>query len=236
MKNTCAVKLTVVLVLGVLGAGSAGAQANPLDPVIKKMDAAAASFRNTRAAFEWDHYEKVIGEVDTVDTGEIYYRRAGKEIQMLAEVTKPDKKYVLFSSGKIQMYAPKLDQLTVHDLGKRADEFESFLVLGFGGSGEDMLKQFDVTYLGPETVDSVATAKLQLIPKSPKVKETFARILLWIDLDRGISVQQQLFDPGGSYRLAKYSTIRLNEKKFPSDVFRLKTTSKTQTITPGAPK
>jgi outer membrane lipoprotein-sorting protein len=54
---------------------------------------------------------------------------------------------------------------------------------------------------------------------------------LWIDLDKGISVQQQFLTPQGDYRLTKYSAIRINEK-ISDDVFKLKTTGKTQTITP----
>jgi len=44
-------------------------------------------------------------------------------------------------------------------------------------------------------------------------------------------VQQQAFQPDGNYRLAKYSSIRVNEK-ISDDVFKLKTTGKTQTISP----
>lgn len=211
------------------------------EAVLKKMDAAAASFRTTQAEFEWETYEKVIDEVDDVETGTIYYRRTGKEIEMMAEIKmagsspanlKPERKYVLFSKGKIQMYQPKPDQVTVYDLGKNRSDFESYVVLGFGGSGQDLAKSFDVTYVGPETINGVATAKLQLVPKSDKVRNTYNRIFLWIDLDRGISVQQQFFSPQGDYRLAKYSSIRVNEKKLGDDVFRLKTTSKTQTLSP----
>jgi outer membrane lipoprotein-sorting protein len=203
-----------------------------LDAVLKKMDTAAASFRTTQAEFEWDRYEKVIDEVDDIQSGTIYYRRAGKEIQMKADITKPDRKFVLFSGGKIKMYLPKPDQVTVYDLGKNSSDFEAYLVLGFGGSGQDLVKAFDVTYVGPETINGVATAELQLIPKSDRVRNsTLKRILLWIDLERGISVQQQFFEPQGDYRLAKYSAIKVNEK-IGSDVFQLKTTGKTQTISP----
>jgi len=209
----------------------APAESGALDSVLKKMDTAAAGFRTTRAEFEWDRYEKVIDEVDDVQSGSIYYRRAGKDIEMMADISKPDRKFVLFSGGKIKMYLPKPDQVTVYDLGKNSNDFESYLVLGFGGSGQDMMKAFDVTYIGPETVNGIASSKLQLIPKSAKVRNTFAKILLWIDLDRGISVQQQFFEPQGDYRLAKYSSIKVNEK-IANDVFQLKTTSKTQTISP----
>jgi outer membrane lipoprotein-sorting protein len=201
-----------------------------LDSVLKKMDAAAASFRATQADFEWDRYEKVIDEVDDIQSGTIYYRRAGKEIDMMADITKPDRKYVLFRDGKISVYQPKPDQVTVYDAGKNRAEVENYLVLGFGGSGQDLMKSWDVTYLGPETINGVATAKLKLVPKSEKVRGTFAQILLWID-DRGLSVQQQLFEPQGDYRLAKYSNIRTKDK-LPDDVFKLKTTGKTHTISP----
>jgi outer membrane lipoprotein-sorting protein len=211
-----------------------------LDTVLKKMDTAAAGFHAVQADFEWDRYERVIDEVDDVQTGTIYYRRNGKDIEMMADIKmdgssastlKPEPKYVLFRAGKIQMYLPKLDQLTVYDLGKNASDFESYLVLGFGGSGQDLMKAFDVTYVGPETINGVSTAQLKLIPKSDRVRNNFKEILLWIDLDSGLSVQQKFTEPQGDSRLAKYSAIRMKDK-LGDDIFRLKTTSKTKTISP----
>ena len=211
--------------------GQNASNSSSLDAVIKKMDTAAAGFRTTRAEFEWDRYEKVIDEVDDIQSGTIYYRRTGKNVEMKLDITKPDLKYVLFSDGKFRVYQPKPDQVTLYDAGKNRADFENYLVLGFGGTGQDMLKAFDVTYIGPETINGIATAKLQLVPKSEKLRTTFKQIVLWIDLARGISVQQQFFEPQGDYRLAKYSAIKVNEK-IGNDVFQLKTTSKTQTITP----
>jgi outer membrane lipoprotein-sorting protein len=95
-----------------------------------------------------------------------------------------------------------------------------------------LLNTFDVTYIGAETINGVTAAKLQLVPKSQRVRNNFQQILLWIDLDKGIAVQQQFFDPQGDYHLTKYSSIRVNDK-IADSVFRLKTTSKTQTISPG---
>jgi outer membrane lipoprotein-sorting protein len=211
-----------------------------LNAVLKKMDTIAASFRTVQADFEWDSYEKVINEVDEIQTGTVYYRRNGKNIEMMAAVKmaggsdpaklKAEAKYVLFSNGKVSIYQPTPDTLTVYDLGKNRVDFESYVVLGFGGSGQDLVKAFDVTCVGPETINGVATAKLQLIPKSDKVRNNYNKIFLWIDLDKGISVQQQFFSPQGDYRLTKYQNIELNGRKIPDEVFKLKTTSKTQTI------
>lgn len=229
-----------------LGLSVATPQAKPadsgqLESVLKKMDEVAAAFNTAQAEFEWDRYEKVIDEVDDVQTGTIYYRRGGKdEVEMKVDVKmagasattlKPEPKFVLLSGGKIRMYQPKPDQITIYDLGKNRSDFETYLVLGFGGSGQDLLRQFEVTYLGQETIGGVATAKLQLVPKSERVRNNFKQFLLWIDLEKGISVQQQLFEPQGDYRLTKYSSILVN-KKIPDEVFKLKTTGKTQTISP----
>ena len=233
MKVFCRILPISILAAGLCGTAiSQGSQdASGLDAVLKKMDAAAASFHTTETDFEWDRYEKVIDEVDDIQSGTVYYRRVGKDVEMKADIKKPEPKYILFSQGKIQVYQPKADQVTVYDSGKNRTEVESYLVLGFGGSGQELVKSFDVTYQGPETINNVSTARLQLVPKSEKVKNTFARILLWIDLQRGISVQQQFFEPQGDYRLAKYSNIRINEK-INNDVFQIKTTSKTQVISP----
>jgi outer membrane lipoprotein-sorting protein len=237
-----ALVLPIALIWSLLHfAPQAPIESNPLTAVLKKMDTAAASFRTTQAEFEWDTYVKVIDEVDDVQTGTIYYRRTGNEIEMMADVKKdgpdvkklrPEPKYVLFSQGKVRMYQPKVDQVTEFDLGKNRSDFESYVVLGFGGSGQDLVKAFDVTYIAPDTINGVATAKLQLIPKSEKVRNTYNRIFLWIDLDKGISVQQQFFTPQKDFRLAKYSEIQVNGKKIPDDVFKFKTTSKTQTVSP----
>jgi outer membrane lipoprotein-sorting protein len=241
--------LAVALVSTTLGFTSASrsapgakpADSGNLDAVLKKMDDAAVSFHTLQAEFEWDSYEKVIDEVDETQTGTIYYRRNGKDIEMMAVVKmagsdpkklKPEMKYVLFSNGKISMYQPKPDQVTVYDLGKNRVDWESYIVLGFGGSGQDLVKAFDVTYVGPETIEGVTTAELQLIPKSDNVRNNYNKILLWIDLDKGISRQQQFFSPQGDYRLTKYRNIELNGKKIPDEVFKLKTTSKTQTLSP----
>jgi outer membrane lipoprotein-sorting protein len=207
------------------------AQSNAaLERVLTQMDNTAVNFRSTEASFVWDQYTKVVNESDT-QKGKVYFRRVGKEIQMAAEITEPDKKSVLFTDSKIEVYQPRIDQVTVYNAGKNREAFESFLVLGFGGSGHDMLKSFDVKYLETENVDGINAAKLELVPKSPKIRNNFDHIVLWIDPARGVSVQQQLFEPSGDYRLAKYADIKLNEK-IPDTVFKLKTTGKTKIVSP----
>lgn len=201
-----------------------------LDGILSRMDATAASFRAAQADFVWDQYQKVVNESDS-QTGKVYFRRHGKDMEMAAEISSPDTKFVLFADGRVDVYQPKIEQVTRYNAGKDRETFESFLVLGFGGRGHDLPKSFDVTYQGMENVQGINAAKLQLVPKSQRVRNIFERIILWIDPARGVSVQQQFFEPSGDYRLAKYTNIQLNEK-IPDSVFKLKTTSKTRIVSP----
>ena len=193
------------------------------------MDEAALKFRTTQATFTWIQYNKVIDDVADTQKGKVYFRRSGKDIQMAANIAEPDAKLLIFSGGKIQVYQPRIDQVDVYDASAHREEFESFLVLGFGGGGHDMLKSFAVKFLGNEKIGDTETAKLDLIPKSEKIKQNFAHIVLWIDLQRGISVQQQLFEASGDNRLAKYADIQVNQK-ISDNVFKLKTSAKTKAL------
>src|SRR5208337_4405375 len=198
--------------------------------VLDQMDAAARNFRTTEASVVWEQYQKVIDETET-EKGKIYFRREGGEIQMAADFVEPDKKYVIYSGGKVQVYQPKIDQVTEYSAEKNRSDVESFLVLGFGGSGHGLFKSYAVRFLAAETVGGIAAGKLELIPKSDRLRNNIARIWLWIDPARGVSVQQQFFEPSGDYRLAKYSDIQINQK-IPENAFKLKTTGKTKFVAP----
>jgi outer membrane lipoprotein-sorting protein len=208
-----------------------------LERVLAAMDSAAKNFKTTEASVVWDEYQKVVDETET-EKGTIYFRREGADVEMAVDFAAPDLKYVRYTGGKVQVYLPKADEVNEYSPGKNRADVESYLVLGFGGSGHDLQKSYDIRYLGSETVNGVKAEKMELIPKSDRVRHDFiARILLWIDPARGISVQQQFFQPdpknplGGDYRLAKYSDIKINQK-LPDGAFKLKTTKKTKFVPP----
>jgi len=211
-------------------ASLASAQDAALERVLTQMDAAAKDFRSLQAAFVWDQFTKVVQDTDT-SKGSVYFQREGSGMKMAADITDPAPKAVLFADGEVKMYEPKIDRVTSYKTGKNRAEVESFLVLGFGGRGHDLLKSYDVKYIGKETIDGGETAQLELVPKSEKVRSQFSQILLWIDGKTGVSVQQKLLQPSGDFRLAKYSKILINQK-LPDGVFKLKTTAKTTYLAP----
>src|SRR5580698_1555570 len=208
----------------------ASAQAQDLETVLNSMDKAAANFHNAQADFVADQYQKVVDDHD-FQKGTIYFRKQGDSVEMAADFTSPEKKYVLFSNGLVSYYQPKIDQVTEYNAGKNKADFESFLVLGFGGRGHDLEKSYDVKFGGMENVQGINAGKLELTPKSPRVKNMFNLITLWIDPARGVSVQQRFDEPSGDYRVTKYGNIEVN-KKLNNDVFKLKTNGKTKYVKP----
>jgi outer membrane lipoprotein-sorting protein len=199
---------------------------------LAQLDKASASFKSAEADFQWDQYQKVVNETD-VQKGKVYFQRHDhSSTLMAADITEPDQKILLFTpDGKIRLYQPRIEQVTEYEAGKNREEVESFLVLGFGSRGHDLLTRFNVKYLGQETLEGVSTAKLELVPKAPKVRSMFERIILWLDTTRDVSLKQQAIEPSGDYRIATYSNIKLNQK-LPDDVFKLRTSSKTKVVKP----
>ena len=97
---------------------AAAGSCRSLESVLKKMDAAAANFQTTQADFVWDQYQRVVDEHDT-QKGTVYYRRAGNQIEMMAEIKEPDAKFVLYKDGKLQVYQPKIEQVMEYPAGSQ---------------------------------------------------------------------------------------------------------------------
>lgn len=233
MKRSSALRLRIAprLLFAVVFVLPALAASDPaLEKIMAKMDETAARFRTAEANFTWTTYNSVVNEESGRQTGKIYFQRNGNETEMAAEIDPPDAQQVIFSQGKIQLYKSRTATVDVYDASAHRDEFETFLVLGFGSSGNDMQKTFDVTYGDSEKIDGTDTVRLDLVPKSDKIKEHFPKIILWINPQTGISVQQKLMETDGDYRLAKYSAIQLGQK-IPAKMFQLKTSAKTKVIT-----
>ena len=201
-----------------------------LEKVLIAMDESSANFRTAEVDFVWDQYQKVVDDHD-IQTGKGYFRRQNNNTQMAAEIFKPERKQIVYANGSIKFYQPKIDQVTEYDGKTHLTEIESFLVLGFGGRGHDLPKQFHAKYLGMEKIDGVDCAKIELIPKSNKVLNMFARIILWIDTAHDVSLKQQAFEPSGDYRIAVYKNLKLNEK-IDENNFKLKATKNSKVVHP----
>src|SRR4051794_33780247 len=119
------IRSTLVLFL-LTAAGWAQSTPAGLERVLARMDTASKNFRSTEATFVWDQYQKVIDETET-QKGTIYFRRQDHDTQMAADIAEPDNKYILYGGGKVQVFQPKIDQVTEYNPGKNRSDLESFI-------------------------------------------------------------------------------------------------------------
>ena len=112
--------------LALLSALAAAQQATPtLESVLAKMDDAAAHFQSAQADFVFQEYQRVVDETDT-QKGTVYYRKNGKQIEMMADFKEPDRKFVLYKDGKLEVYQPKIEQVMEYSTANNRDQVESF--------------------------------------------------------------------------------------------------------------
>jgi outer membrane lipoprotein-sorting protein len=203
--------------------------AQDLKSVLEKLDAAAANFHSVSADFEFDSYVTDPVPDKDVQKGTVYYERNGTNFQMAAHINeengRPVPKIYKYSKGVFQLYERLTDQVTTY----KNDKLGGYLLLGFGASGKELSEKWDITYAGQETLDGVKTDKLELVAKDPAVRKNLAKVTVWMDTARGVSLKQ-VFDEGqGQSRVSVYFDFKLNQP-LPSDAFTFKTDSKTQYV------
>ncbi|WP_419803773.1 LolA family protein [Terriglobus sp.] len=202
---------TVALVL--VSSTSFAATDPALDKVLRQLDAASVKFQSTEADVKDEFYEKVVRDTST-QTGSVYFLRSGDGMEMGLAI---GQKRVRFKGGQGMLYDPSAaKKFTPFNTGQNQGKADSFLTLGFGGSGKDLERAWDVKLLGTEQISdggqTVAVDKLALIPKDPGVKNTFTQVVIWIDPSRSVSLKQEYTTPEGDKRTVTYSHLRYNTK------------------------
>lgn len=207
--------------------------ADDLQTVLSKLDDSSKTFNSAEADIIWEGTQvNPVPDTDT-QTGTAVFARSSGEMRVAVHIKadngKPYQKDMVYADGVGKLYEPAIKQLQVFQVGNRRDQLNSFLTLGFGGSGADLQKNWNVQSQGTEAVNGVQAAKLLLTPRDPALAKTTPKVLLWIDLARGVAVKQQRYDSEGNYLTFTYNHIKLNGK-VPGNTFEIKTAPGTQVV------
>ena len=216
------------LPIALLGMGAsvhAQAPSPGLAAVLAQMDASSKTFVSANANFAWEFYQRVVHDT-TRQRGTMYIERGkGGAVSLGTTVYDLDangkslpkpSKIIQFSDGVARLYSPDANQVDLFKAGANQANFESFLSLGFGGSGTDLAKAWQITDNGPETLPEsghpVKTEKLTLVSKDSSVRDTVKQVTIWVDPTRDVSLKQIFLLPNGDSRTAFYTDIRRNAK------------------------
>jgi outer membrane lipoprotein-sorting protein len=192
--------------------------ADPLPGILAKMDAVSASFKGAKADLKRVTHSQ-LADIDTTATGTMVLKRAGPhDVRMLARFNPPYENQVYVGKGVADIYYPKPNVVQERKIGKLQGLFEQFYLLAFGGSGKDLAANYDITYVGSETLGSEKDAHLQLIPKSADVKKNYTKIDLWITEAKAVPSQLRLSQPSGDSTTFTYTNVMMNPRISDSDL------------------
>ncbi len=172
------------------------------------MDTNATAFKGVKANIKRiNHYGQL--DINKEYTGTMVLKRLPPhDIRALVHFTKPEEQQVFVGNGVADIYYPRVKTIQERKIGKYQTLFEQFYLLAFGGSGKDLLTNYDVTYAGSDDLGS----HLQLIPKSlPDVKKSFSK-------NRTLANRRQSHPPPTPPHpaLRRHSTLRLHERSLKS--------------------
>jgi outer membrane lipoprotein-sorting protein len=208
----------ISLAAALLIAPLAASAQSQLSSVLSQMDAASARFQNVQVDARYDQYTRVVNDHD-ISVGSLFVERKGTVTRMgavqfnLGADGKPEKtpaRIINFDGQSLRVFTVGTNQVDVFKAGANQAKYDSFLTLGFGGSGKDLARAWEITDQGSETIDGVKTQKLDLVSKDASVRNTFSHVTIWIDPTRAVSLKQIFFAPNGDNRTTTYSNIRLN--------------------------
>jgi outer membrane lipoprotein-sorting protein len=202
---------------------AAQAKQGDLQAVLSQMNAGSLKFQSAQADIKKEQFEKMVNDT-TTQSGVVYVLRIGKSTQMGVKLD--NGQAFEFKNGTGRLYDAGTNHITeVSSSGANQAKAETFLTLGFGGSGTDLAREWDINDQGTEQRTDggkpVSVEKLDLKPKEPSVKENFTHITIWIDPVRDVSLRQEFYTPSGDTQTAIYSNIRLNQK-ISTDAFAIK--------------
>ncbi len=212
-KSDCATGLPPTLVLAICAVfaccaalAARGPQAAALKDVLNRLDQAAKAFHSTSARISWTKHTAVLND-DSTQTGVVYRARTPKGLLGRIDIATPEKKGYAFEGRTVQIYYPNIKEVDIYDAGAQGEQLEEFLMLGFGTSGMDLEKTYEVRFMGTETVKGEKAVHLALIPKSGEARKLVKQVDLWISeranypvhlLDEILSLCRFRGTPGGN--------------------------------------
>jgi outer membrane lipoprotein-sorting protein len=219
----------LALLCAVLAAASR-AHAEPLSEILARMDRSAQEFKAVTAKLRRVSYTAVIDESSEIN-GEMRLKRAKGGTVGIVEFSEPEPRVFHFSGRELQVYYPKAKTVEIYDAEKYTKTMDQVLLLGFGTSGAELKKSYDIKAGGAEMVGSEHATRIELTPKSSELRKLIVKVELWISEGQSNPAQAKFTEPSKNYELATYSDVKLNPELADS-AFELKLPAGVKKLTP----
>jgi len=203
-----------------LFAASAGAQ--DLQSTFNHMDALSKTLRGVSADIKKISFTSFSKDTDEESGKILLYRASPQDIRMLANFDKPEERTVAFAKNKVQMYFPKSKLVQEYNLGKASQLVDQFLLLGFGSTGAELRKSYNIKYVETGKIDGGKADHLFLEPKTAEARNQVTGIDLWMAQPGGYPLRMKVLQPSRDTIEIQYSNVKINPTAVTEASVRLK--------------
>jgi outer membrane lipoprotein-sorting protein len=212
--------------------GGTALAADPLDPILARMDQNSASFKAASGNLERISHNAAV-DVDHSASGTVLLKRMkGRDLRALINFTQPEPQQVLIAGTIADIYYPKMETVQEYDLGKHKALFDQFYLLGFGGSGKELAAAYAIKYVGSEDIGGAKSSHLELVPKPAEALKSVRKVDLWLSEASGYTSQLRIAVPSGDTTTLIYSNLKVNPN-IPDSALKLNLPKGVHTVHPG---
>ena len=222
------ISLAIVAVISLLLAEAAGrlnanAQPQLLTGILNKMERARLDLRSLKAEII---LQKINTQIDVTDTtfGQLIYKPSTKKSKQKLRVdyTKPSKDILAVNGDDYVFYQPQINQAIKGLASKvskgRQDSLAQIINIVLSGSLKSATDKYNITEVKDEMVNGAMTSVLRL---TPKTKEQFTSIDIWVNQQSWIPVQFYTTERNGDLTKVTLKNQQLNAA-VPDNAFDLK--------------
>jgi outer membrane lipoprotein-sorting protein len=177
--------------------------------ILSRMDAAAPGFKGMTADITRVKFTSILND-RSEEIGTMSILRSGKSLRAKIVIEKPNARAVSFEGEQVEVFYPKINTVQVFDIGKNRGLIDQFLLLGFGGSGKDLSRSYQVKAMGQEKVNGVSATRLVLTPKTAKVRESIKSVEIWVPDGEAYPIRQKFVEPSDDFTEVTYRGIKVN--------------------------
>lgn len=195
-------------------------QAESLEAILARMDAAARQFHSFSAHMQRTDFTAVLNDSEVMN-GAIRMKRDKAGVTGVMEFADPNAHTIAIAGHTLEIFHPKAVAVEIYDTTKYSTVMEQYLLLGFGTTAEELGKAYTAKVSGTETVSSFSATRIELTPKSAQALELVRKIELWVAEGQSNPLQEKITKASKDTILVLYSDIKVNPA-LPDSAFELK--------------
>jgi outer membrane lipoprotein-sorting protein len=186
-----------------------------LEAILRNLDNSAKDFHSLSADIDRTTVTVAVDDHST-ESGTLLVRGD----KMLLQMTAPDNRTILRNGDNIDVYTPGMKRVEEYNLGKNRDLADEVLLLGFGTSGKELQKGYQVKLAGETKIGDKNDVELDLTPRSATLANQASKFQLWLDQSTWLADQVQVNETSGDYITIRYTKMVRNPS-IPDSKFKL---------------